>query len=151
MANYYGNGRSNYIHVTDLSKVKKLASVYSLQVIENQKDPSMIAFLAISEDGDIDYYANPDTDEETFEELFSPEEAKAIIENEELPLFMETIAEYMLDGEVFIWQHAGYEGNRYVNGYAVAINNKNETARVGLDDISEKAKKLGNLITDPSY
>lgn len=113
---YIGTGRSNYIKVTDMDRVKKLADDYCLRV--NEKE-GMVSFLSLNESGEYNDYTY---DEESGEEI-------------ELPNFMEEVAEVMDDDQVFIWMHSGNEGYRYLGGDATAINKKKQFVAIGLSDI----------------
>ena len=52
------------------------------------------------------------------------------------------IAGILMDGEVFIVQEVGAEKMRYLGGWAVAINNKEEYVRVTIDDIYKLAQGI---------
>jgi hypothetical protein len=61
------------------------------------------------------------------------------------------IAESMRDGWVCVCIGVGSEKTRYLQGYAVAINNKGESKYIDLSDIYTIAAPLGNKITEAEY
>ena len=133
MANYYGNGRSNYVAVTDKDKFKKLCDERNLEFWEEKN--GTVGCGSNDEGGEPNDYIE---DEDTGEEV-------------EMPDFMEEVSKILKDEEVFIWSHVGQEKLRYLTGYSMAINNKGKTVGVNIDDIYKKAKKLGKNITQASY
>lgn len=133
MANYYGSGRSNYVTVTDKEKWKELCNKFSVDFLENSN--GKVGFTCTSEDGDL-----PSTIED-------PEESQDDIEVEPLEEFCKLLA----DEEVLVFQTVGNEKLRYLNGYAIAYNNKGEYVTVNLSDIYEEAQHLGKNITTCEY
>jgi len=65
--------------------------------------------------------------------------------------FMEELALHLADNEVAILQEAGAEKLRYINGYAIAVNNKGERRQISIDNIYDLAKELGSNITRAEY
>jgi hypothetical protein len=57
------------------------------------------------------------------------------------------VAPHLADGWVAIFEEIGHETSRYVNGYAVAVNNLGQKREVGLYEINDLAKQLGEHIT----
>lgn len=155
MANYSGTGRSNYIHVTDLEMIKKIADIYQLCVRADETDPTYVYFYSVSEDGDIETYYTVSNwaYAEKYEDIFGnlPKDCLEFGDAVELPDFMDTIAKYMVEEEVFIWQHVGSEKLRYLNGYAVAINAKGKHVSISIDEIYNRAKQLGIKISEATY
>jgi hypothetical protein len=150
MANYYGNGRSNYVHFTDIEKVRRIVAIYGCAIPKDEDDKGW-AILAETEHGDVDgsKYIGQDDDEDIKEliELGFIKDASEITDDMfELPDFMKTLAPFIPDGEVLVWQHVGNEKLRYLQGYAVAINNKGEIKSLNIDNIYTMAEELG----DPS-
>ena len=45
----------------------------------------------------------------------------------------------------------GFEGLRFLGGYATAFNNQGETKHINLDDIYEAARQLGPNVTKAEY
>lgn len=149
---YNGKSRSNYVHFTDVEKVKAILAFYGCVLISNEKGDAIL--LNGSNDTGDKESTLYGVDEETMTKLTELGLVGADDENEgdvELPDFMETLAEYLPDGEVLIWTHIGSEGNKYMNGYALAINNQGQTRGVELTDIYSLAKELGTTVTEPSY
>ncbi len=135
MANFYGTGRSNYVEVTDVEKFKSLCKKFDLEFItEKQGKKTKVGFLTNSEDGDLPY----DIYDEDTEDMI---EVEPLIEFSHL----------LKDEEVLVFQFAGAEKHRYITGSSIAINNKQETVRVDLNDILTKAESLGKNITSCEY
>lgn len=55
---------------------------------------------------------------------------------------IQELAPHIADGNVAVLMAVGYEGMRYVDGVAVAVNNKGETRRVSLEEIYKLAEDL---------
>ena len=137
MANYEGNGRSNYVAVTDVAAFKSICEKYNLKFI-NKPDKGVSCYALdesgsptrqiLDEDGDVieDYG-------EKREEFF--DEVKTILQPD----------------SVFIWQHIGNEGQRYYNAYAITFNSKGERAELRIDDIIYLAAKLGKNVSEATY
>ena len=143
MANYQGKGRSGFVKVTDKAKVIKIASLYKLkyEVISGDR----IGFFSTNEEGEAETIIYPDDEANVAlaVELDIIVESKNVSEYE-LPDFTDTIADYLCDGEVFIWKHSGsmkYE----ISAYSLAINNKKQKKYVSIDDIFD-AKELGTIV-----
>jgi len=131
MANFYGTGRSNYVEVTDVEKFKSLCEKFDLEFITER---TKVGFLTKSEDGDLPY------------EIWDEEQEKGI-EVEPLVDF----SHLLKDEEVLVFQFAGAEKHRYITGWSIAINNRQETVTVDLNDILTKAESLGKNITACEY
>lgn len=149
--NYTGNGRSNYINFTDVRKLKEICGFYSLFVNQNREGKTCI--LAANDDGDwaTSRYCN-DLDE--FERmvalgLCTLDEADQ--EDIQLPDFEDILLQFIPDGEVFVWEHVGSEGNRYFNGYSFAMNNKGETIRINISDLYKQIPESWGTVTNASY
>jgi len=63
----------------------------------------------------------------------------------------EIVSEHLCDDEVAIFQEIGYEKMRYLQGYAMAVNSKNQVEHIGIENIYDLAKKLGTNITKAEY
>jgi len=133
MANYYATVRSNYFKVKDADKFKSWIDRLGLELFENKDGVfgfgSMdegLPTCVLREDGEYD-----DVD------------------------VVEDISEYLAEGEVAIIQEIGSEKLRYLVGYAVAIDWKNEKKWVNLCDIydivGEKYGKWGKDISRCEY
>lgn len=152
MANYYGSGRSNYVKVTDIEMIKKIAALYGCSVSFKDEDEAsgLVCLLAETEHGDFENYRFPDKDEVKLIKQVWPE-AEIDDETFELPDFMKTISKYLKRGYVFIWTHVGNEKLRYLTGYSAAVNSKGQTKCVSITDIYKLAKPMGKHITTAEY
>ena len=65
--------------------------------------------------------------------------------------FIEELAEHLEEEWVAVIMQIGHEKQRYVGGYAVAINSRGDHQTVNLDDIYVTAKELGEHITRAEY
>jgi hypothetical protein len=132
MANYYESARSNYFLVKDVDAFKADLNGSGLGIQGNNDNPNQVALFA-TEDG----FPSEIYDEDSFEGV---------------EIVWEDIFEkHLLDDEVVIIMGAGAEKLRYVNGWAVAYNNKRESKVVSLHDIYDLAKELGSEITRAEY
>lgn len=140
--NFSATARSNYFRVKDEEKFKEWVGATSLKILtgsrKSEPDKAGVRRFAIAP-GDYCEGGWPSTlyDEET-------DEDRDVDVAEEL-------AEHLADDEVAILMEAGSEGERYVTGWAVAVNNKGGYEQVGLDDIYKKAAHLGENITQAEY
>ena len=142
MANYYGTGRSNYVKVKNEETFIKVVEQYGL--LHKKDSEGRIAVISQQENGETNDFIFVD-DENQFNELkqlgLVSKTAEYDDDTVELPEFTSFICSFLKDGEIMIWEHAGHEANRYVSGYSVAFNNKNERVGVSLDEIYKKATK----------
>lgn len=129
MATYFGTARTNYFHVKDkLAFDAFIENFYGIDVVT--KDGDSTGFIALLfEDGPPSW--DPDTEDEID--------------------FMDELAPHLADGSVAIMMEAGAEKLRYVNGYAIAINNKGERKDISLNAIYDLAKELGTEVTLAEY
>lgn len=119
MANYYGNGRSNYAAFKNVERFKTLCAEFDVEIIESK---GKFGFYTKSESGEIDFLGDEEDERDLFAEL--------------LPL--------LEDDEVFIFIHAGWEKMRYITGYSIAGNNKGEKRQIDIYKIYELALQLTN-------
>jgi len=131
MANYYGNGRSNYVKVNDIEKFKALC------------DERKLVCRVNDETGEVACFASNDNETGEITSIVFDEDGNYV----ELPSFFKEVAKLLIDDYIFIWQHIGNEKLRYFCGYSVAINSKGKRIDISLDDIYEKAEKLGSKVT----
>jgi hypothetical protein len=126
---YTGIARSNYFRVQDAQVFQDWANTLSgIQVVERDG-----RFALLADEG------WPSS---------RPEWA-----DDELDIIQE-LTPHIADGDVAILMAVGYEGMRYVDGTAVAINNQGEFRQVSLHDIYKVAEALaapGTEITRASY
>ena len=136
MANYYSTSRTNYFRVKDNDAFNQWAEQFSgIEIIEKDGTVGLLF-----DDG------VPNCRWET-EDADGNEQNDVEVEID----FMDELAEHLADNEVAILQEAGAEKLRFINGYAIAINNKKETKQINLDDIYALAKELGSNITKAEY
>jgi hypothetical protein len=139
MANYYGKGRSNHFKVKDIERFKKIASHYELEVKDSSSVEGGLIVISTNDSGDY-------TQEIMLEHENLIDELKELgleIEDYEsetivLPPFEIVISRELQEGEVFIWQSVGSEGNRYHTGYSFAVNTTGEILTNNIDDIYAK-------------
>ncbi len=130
MANYYASARTNYFTVKDPVAFRQWAAKYKLEVVSNNKQQ-----LALLPSGH--------TDDGTFPS-YDPKEDQDID-------FAVELSTHLVDGDVAIIIEVGAEKLRYLHGHAEAINSKGKRVFVNLDEIYERAKKLGKNITQTTY
>jgi hypothetical protein len=137
MANWRGTSRSNYFRVKDAQAFEADMAKFQIPYWPGEADKN-------------DMYAISGRDDE---DGYWPSAYPADDEDDEAIEFdiYEVVASHLADDEVAILMEAGAEKLRYVTGVAVAINNKGGVEEVKLDDIYEKAKKLGSNITGCWY
>jgi hypothetical protein len=152
MANYNGQGRSNYVQVVDIEKAKDIAEIFGCSIYISPEGNG-VCFFSNSEDGGHNTMYTPDVEEdvERYKSIFAIEKEPVLGEEVALPGFVETIAGILQPEQVFIWVHTGHEKLRFLDGYAIAINKEGKTMQVSLDDIYDKAKSLGSSITRALY
>ena len=131
MADYYGTARSNLFRVKDKQRFIEWCTSLELKPIykidEVTKD-ELCGFLVNSEYGAVPTHRG----------------------DEDIDFFIE-LSTHLTDGEVAVVVEIGAEKMRYICGFADAVNSKGEIVSICLDDIYEKAEKLGNNITYAEY
>lgn len=135
MANYYGSARSNYFKIKDRAAFEKAMENFQVTIVAASDDPELITLLSDEADGGgwaNTYYDESKDDYVDFE-----------IENE--------VAPHLQDDWVAVFMEAGAEKLRYINAYAVAINNQGQVVRLDLSDVYDMARSLGKHITDAAY
>ena len=131
MANYYASARSNYFGVKDPDKFREEFKDVNVDIIENQN--GNLGLLSMEECG----WPMVDYNEETGDYV-------------DIDLFGD-VAKHLKDGHVAVFMEIGAEKLRYLVGYALAINNKNEIKTVNISDIYHEAHGLGNMVTKAEY
>ena len=132
MANYYSSARTNYFRVKEVDAfnawVKEFEDNNGVEVVDK---------------------------EDTFAILFDGESGVPIsreVDGDYEPLdFMDELSNHLADDEVAILHESGAEKLRYINGFAIAVNNKGERRVISLDDIYVHAKELGKNVTLAQY
>lgn len=132
MANYYSSARTNYFRVKDVD-----------------------AFNAWAKEYEDNYRVEVVDKEDTFSILFDNESgvptSREVDGSYDEIDFMDELSKHLADDEVAILHQAGAEKLRYINGYAIAVNNKSERRTISLDDIYTFAKELGKNVTLAQY
>ena len=136
MANYYGQTRTNYFLVKDAEAFKAEMANYEVCVIE-QKIGEETGYGILDEDSDGGGLQWSQFNEET--------------EDYDDLVWEDIIGKHLKDGEVCVLVETGAEKYRYLNGWAIAFNNKGETRRVDTTDIYDLAKEIGTGITRAEY
>jgi len=127
MADHCGTARSNYFRVKDKQKFVDWCESLELKPIyqtDRETESELCGFLAETEYGLLPVYRD----------------------EEDIDFFAE-LSTHLADGAVGIVMEVGNEKMRYITGFAGAVNSKGEVVCVSIDDIYEKAEKLGNVIT----
>lgn len=119
--NYYETARTNTVKIKDMEGLIRGVGKINLEI--NERDDG-VCFLA--ECGWPEWTADEDGNETSFD----PET---------------DICPYMEEDQVLVIMSSGYEGVRYVTGWAKAYNAKGESVYIELEDIYDKACKEFNL------
>lgn len=130
MANYVCAARTNYFRVKDRNKFDAWVKDHGYR--SSGGDEGLICLMP------------GDSDDGAFERDYDEEK-------DEYTPFSQMLAPFLADGEVAIIMEAGAEKLRYIVGHAVAVNNKGETTDVSLREIYDRAKPLGQNITECEY
>lgn len=136
MANYYCASRTNYFRVKDRGDFDAWAGKFGLEVCEHQESPEEEPMVCLLPGGYTDDGSFPSQDPDNPDEDLD---------------FMGKLSEFLADGSVAILMESGAEKLRYVHGHAIAINSKGERIELGLQDIYEQAKRLGDEVTRAEY
>jgi hypothetical protein len=135
MANYVKSARSNYFRVVDRDKFQQwVDSVGGMEVVEDGE--GRVALLAgdeFSDEGWPTFIYDKDEDDEIDIDI------------------ADELAAHLQEGSVAILMQIGHEKLCCVDGFSVAINSKGETEYISLFDIYERAKWLGDGITQAVY
>jgi hypothetical protein len=136
MATYTSSARTNYFRVKDVDAFNKWIKQFSgLETIVQERQGTVGILF---DDGVPTYrWGTIEGDEIDFNEV-------------EID-FMEELALHLADEEVAVLQEVGAENLRFVNGYAIAVNNKGERRDISLENIYDLAKELGSNITKAEY
>lgn len=123
MANYYEKARTNYFKVKDFTKFREFIDKFSSieLVVEEQKGG--YALLFSEESGVPSQYYDEDTDD--------------FIEVD----FIYELSRFITDDSIAVIQAVGSEKLRFVSGYAIAVNSKNEQVSININEIYERAKE----------
>lgn len=138
MANYYCSCRTNYFEVKDPDAFKEAMESFPVNVCFIAAEPEFKTpdyYCLLGEDPDGSGWPSYNGEDEDFD-------------------FYDYVAGFLADDSVAIFIEAGAEKLRYIQGIAIAINNKKECESVWLNDIYEKAESLvptGTNITHAEY
>jgi hypothetical protein len=136
MANFYGQTRSNYFAVKDAEAFTAELENYPVKVITQEKDGvTLYGFLDSDDDGGGDIWTihNDEADD-----------------NDEID-YVEVFKRHLQDDWVAVIVSSGAEKYRYLQGDAVAYNNKGESRVISIEHIYDLAKDLGSNRTHASY
>lgn len=141
MANWYGSSRSNYFKVKDVAAFKEWATSLSLVVWPQEGEHGEVGTFAISPSDSTDGYWPSERWTETEDEG-----------NLEEIDFVAELSKHLAEDSIAVLQQIGAEKLRYLTGWALAVNHKDERVEISIDDIYELAhKKFGILPTTASY
>jgi hypothetical protein len=146
MANYYGQARTNYFAVKNAEAFRAELADLPVEIIE-QKNPAtgetLFGFMDSNSDGGgLDWMLYTEVEDENGE----------IVDTEMEIDWTAFLASHLADGHVAILMETGAEKYRYLQGWALAVNNKGETREINLSrDITNLAKELGSEITNAMY
>lgn len=135
MANYYESARTNYFQVKDIDAFKNELEMFkALEVIPSEQDGKTYVCLLNKNENGFPFEVYDDTLEDYVEINWEG-----------------IFADHLQDDSVAIIMGSGSENLRYINGYAIAFNNKGETKQVYLDDIYKLAEELGKDVKKAQY
>jgi hypothetical protein len=139
MANYYGQGRTNYFAVKDADAFKAEMAQYPVEVITSEKDgETLYGLLDADENGSGWPYA--------YITELEDEDGEPVETDMEID-WVAVFARHLVDGWVAVMTETGAEKYRYMIGYALAVNSKGESREVNLSkDIYTLAQELGDKI-----
>ena len=137
MANWYGHARSNYFKVKDADKFKE--AMDELNGLTLHESEGNVFCIIIDGENDGAFPSHKDVVDE-----------KGLEDQASIGIAQE-IAPHLADEEVAIFMEVGAEKQRYVTGWAWAINSKGEDKYIELSQIYEQAKELGSNITKAEY
>lgn len=131
MANYYGKARTNYFAVKDDDAfLDEMAGLAVTVVRRRELGETLYGFIDQNFDG-----AGLE-----WERLNSHGEIVDID-------WITILAKHLAEGHVAVIMEVGFEKYRYLNGWALAVNNKGEVTELNLMHIYEQARRLGPHIT----
>lgn len=133
MANYVAKVRTNYFKVKDADAWQAFCDRFELtNIVDNQNGEQLHGFMDNTLGNGIPH-------------LVWDEKEQDHVEID----FLKEMAKHIEDGWVAVIVEIGSEKYRYLLGFAVAVNSKGESRQVTLDEIGERAKGLGDHITEP--
>jgi hypothetical protein len=129
MANYYGVGKTNLFAVKDLDAFREEVEKFPIEVGAREQDGQTLVQL---------FDNDPDGAGFAWSYWDSEQDDSVEIEWEEI------FARHLVDGWVAIIYEVGNEKYRYLNGTAIAYNNKGEYRRIDIHDITNLAEQIGS-------
>jgi hypothetical protein len=148
MATYTSSARTNYFRVKDVDAFNKWIKQFSgLETIVQERQGTVGILF---DDGVPTYRWGTEPIEGDEIDLTLPSLPTRMADEVEID-FMEELALHLADEEVAVLQEVGAENLRFVNGYAIAVNNKGERRDISLENIYDLAKELGSNITKAEY
>lgn len=142
MGTYVATARTNYFRVHDkeafTAEIDRAFPNWGHKVAEGDGNNPQGSVAVIDQDG----YGWP---------TYACDEYDDTGEDPDETTLLDIIQSHVIDGDVAVMQECGHEKSRYVNGHAVAVNSRGETATVALDDIYAKATALGHTVTAAAH
>lgn len=135
MANYYGVGRTNSFAVKDIDAFREEVEKFAVEVSVREENGKTLVTLF---DNDADGAGFP---WETTE--YGDDEGYTLVDTVEID-WEDIFARHLEDGWVAIIFEVGNEKYRYLNGTAIAFNNKREARRIDIHDITKLAEEIGS-------
>jgi hypothetical protein len=147
---WVGQARSNYFKVKDLEAFKAWAKRRDVDVIESEKDKGKVAVVSSRESVHGGWPDSIVVDSEGEAKALGYERGDpddCIVEID----FVQELSLHLEDGQVAVLMEVGYEGQRYVTGWACAVNSKGERRDISLQAIYVLAGELGPEFTRAEY
>lgn len=130
MANYTASARSNQFEVKDPDALRRELADLDIDVVsDDPENPQRVVLLCHSDNG-------------TWPSWRYDEPADNDIEVDVAAL----IAAHLTAGQVAVLIESGAEKLRFIGGHAVAVNSRGEQVDVSLEEIYERANRLGDHI-----
>lgn len=146
MADYYAHCRSNYFLVKDQAAFDAWIDLFD-GALEAWRDDDGANAISSAFDGGWPSVRHPMPPHHVSQPLQDPTDDVSVTCQWEDCDIVEELATHLAPGHVAVLQEVGYEKLRYLIGHAVAVNAAGDVEVIGLDDIYERAKRLGPHIT----
>ncbi|MET0885373.1 MAG: hypothetical protein ABWX92_02890 [Mycetocola sp.] len=143
MAEYNGNGRTNYFRVKDISALKAELLEYGIEtatMAEARMGAEFVLHEATGKDkpaGSIalfSYGTWPQLDDESVAQRLEIDDEDTPVPNKHASL-AQLVASHLLEGEVAVFIEVGFEKMRYLGGHATAVDSTGDLRSIDLDDI----------------
>lgn len=144
MANYIGYARSNFFAVVDEAAFDLVCAKWGLcKIADADAGVGFYPDDAVWED-----HSLPSTPRASWREAHEETDADGYIADDyNGPDLLDDLAPLLADDGVAVVMDVGHEKVMYVGGSATAINNRGERESVSLEDIYERAVRLGGRVT----